>query len=137
MYKTLVRLILVLTQASEARELSSSYERSLGLFERRVLRHIFGAVKDKSTWRTRYKHELCKLFNEPDNTKYIKVNGLSWAGHIIRMENSRTVKKVFDIRPEGTRKFGRPRLRWEDGLIQNIRPLGVKNWNIVAMNRKD
>jgi hypothetical protein len=42
MYKTLVRP--VLTYGSETRVLSRADERSLGLFERRVLRCIFGAV---------------------------------------------------------------------------------------------
>jgi hypothetical protein len=28
---------------------------------------------------------------------------------------------VFDIRPEGSRKIERPKLRWEDGVIQDIR----------------
>jgi hypothetical protein len=51
--------------------------------------------------------------------------------------NCRTVKKVFDTRPEGTRNIGRPKLRWEDGVIQDIRALGVKNWRNVAMNRED
>jgi hypothetical protein len=36
------------------------------------------------------------------------------------MENSRTVKKVFDTRRERTRKIRRPKLRWEDGVIQDI-----------------
>jgi hypothetical protein len=34
------------------------------------------------------------------------------------MGNSRTVKKVVDTRPEGTRKTGGPETKWEDGLIQ-------------------
>jgi hypothetical protein len=37
------------------------------------------------------------------------------------MENSRAVKKVFDTRPDGTRKVGGPKLRWEDSVIQDIR----------------
>jgi hypothetical protein len=53
------------------------------------------------------------------------------------MENNRTVKKVFDTRPEGTRKIGRPKLRWEYGVIQDIRALGVENWRNVAMDRED
>jgi hypothetical protein len=53
------------------------------------------------------------------------------------MENSGTVKKVFDTRPEGTRKIGRPKLRWEDGVIQDITALGVKNWRNVAVDRED
>jgi hypothetical protein len=44
---------------------------------------------------------------------------------------------VFDTRPEGTRKIGRPKLRWEDGVIQDIRVLGVKNWRKAAMDRED
>jgi hypothetical protein len=36
------------------------------------------------------------------------------------MDNNRAVKN-------GTRKIGRPKLRWEDGVIQDIRVLGVKN----------
>jgi hypothetical protein len=104
--------------------LSKADERSLGLFERRVLRCIFGAVQDKGTWRKRYNYELYKLFNEPDIIKHIKINRLSWAGHIIRMENSRRVNKVFCARPEGTRTIGRPKLRWEDGDPRHQGPGG-------------
>jgi hypothetical protein len=118
--------------------LSEADERALGLFERRVLRSISEAVQDKGTWRKRYFHELLyKIFNEPDIIKHIHINRLSWAGHIIRMENSGTVKKVFDTRPERTRKTGNPALRWEDGVIQDIRGLGVKNRRNVAMDRED
>jgi hypothetical protein len=80
---------------------------------------FFGAVQDKGTRRKRHNHELYKLFNGPNITKYINIR-LSWAGHIICMENSRSVKKVSDTRPEATRKTGGPKLRWEDGVIQDI-----------------
>jgi hypothetical protein len=56
--------------------------RSLALFERKVPRCIFGAVQNKGTWRKRYNHEFYKLFNGPDITKYIKINRVSWDGHI-------------------------------------------------------
>jgi hypothetical protein len=69
------------------------------------------AFLDKDTWRKTYIHELYKLFNEPDVIKYIKIIRLSLAGHIVRMENSRAVKKVFYTRPEGTREIGRAKLR--------------------------
>jgi hypothetical protein len=62
-------------------------------------------VQDKGTWRKKYNHQLYKLLNEPDITKHKKLNGLSWTEHIIRMKKSSTVKKVFDTRPEGTRKI--------------------------------
>jgi hypothetical protein len=82
--------------------LSKADERSLVLFGRRVLRCSFGALQDEGTWSKGHNHKLYKLFIELDINKYI--NRLSWAGHVARMENSRTVKKVFDTRHEGIGK---------------------------------
>jgi hypothetical protein len=53
------------------------------------------------------------------------------------MENGMTVNKVNDTRPEGTRNIGRPKLRLEDGVVQDIRALGVKHSRNVAMDRED
>jgi hypothetical protein len=52
------------------------------------------------------------------------------------MDNNRTVKKVFNTKPIGIRKIGRPKLRWEDDVIQDIETLGVKNWRNVAMENE-
>jgi hypothetical protein len=82
------------------------------------------------------RYELYKLFNEPDIVKYIKINRLGWAGHVIRMDNNRTVKKVFNTKPIRIRKIGRPKLRWEDDVIQDIKTLGVKNWRNIAMEKE-
>ena len=35
----------------------------------------------------------------------------------------------------GIRSVGRPKLRWKDGVDQDMRILGVKNWKKVALNR--
>jgi hypothetical protein len=56
MYKVLVRP--VLTYAPEIWTLSYTDERLLSVFERRVLRCIFGAVQENGVWRKRYNHEL-------------------------------------------------------------------------------
>ena len=37
----------------------------------------------------------------------------------------------------GVRSVGRPKLRWEDGVDQDIRILGVQNWKKVALNRDE
>jgi hypothetical protein len=93
-------------------------------------------VQENGVWRKRHNHELYKLFNETDIVKYIKINRLGWAGHVIRMDNNRTVKKVLDTKPIGTRKIGRPKLRWEDDVIQDIKTLEVKNWRNLAMEKE-
>jgi hypothetical protein len=80
MYKVLVRP--VLTYASETLTLSKTDERLLSVFERRILRCIFGTVQENGVWRKRYNHELYELFNEPDIVKYIEINRLGWAGRV-------------------------------------------------------
>jgi hypothetical protein len=47
----------------------------LSVFERRVLRCIFG-VQENGVWRKKCNHELHELFNEPDIVRYIKINRL-------------------------------------------------------------
>jgi hypothetical protein len=59
---------------------------------------------------------------------------LGWTYYMYE-KNSRAVKKVFDTRPEGTRKTGRSRQRWEDGVIQDIRDLGANNWRTADKAR--
>jgi hypothetical protein len=110
-------------------------ERLLRVFERRILRCVLRAVQENGVWRERYNHELYAMFNEPDIVKYIKINILGWAGHVIGMDNNRTVNKVFNTEPIGLRKIGRPKLRWKDDAIQDITTLGVKNWRNVAMEK--
>jgi membrane glycosyltransferase len=67
-------------------------------------------------------------FIESDIVTYIKIKRLGWAGHVIRMD-----KGVFNTKPTGIRKIRRPKLRWEDGVIQDIKTFGVKNWRNIAM----
>jgi hypothetical protein len=64
MYKVLVRP--VLTYASDTWAMSKADETLFSIFERRILRCIFGAVHENGVWRKRYNHELYELFNEPD-----------------------------------------------------------------------
>jgi hypothetical protein len=95
-------------------------------------------VEENGTWRRRrYNHELYKLFNEPDITGYIKAKRLEWDGHLICTSENRIIEEIFNTKPEGTRKVGRPKLRWEECVCQDIRILGVKNWRSVALNREE
>jgi len=51
-------------------------------------------------------YELYEAFNEP-NVNYIKVNRLAWAGHLMRMNNDRILKKISNNKPDGVRRVGR------------------------------
>jgi hypothetical protein len=114
--------------ASETWTLTKIEERSLCSFQRRVLRCIFGAVLENGEWRRRYNKELNLLSEEPDIVKCLKINRLRWCGRVVRMNPQKTVQKVFNSKPCGSRKTGRPKLRWEDGVLQDIRALDIRNW---------
>jgi hypothetical protein len=47
------------------------------------------------------------------------------------MSNGRTLKKKFNAKPDGARSVGRPKLRWEEGVVQDMRMLGVKNRKVL------
>jgi hypothetical protein len=104
---------------------------------RKVLRCIFGAKQENETWRKIYSYELYETFNESNIVNYIKVKRLAWAGHLMHMNNDRTLKKIFNTKLDGVRRVGRPKLRWEDGVDQDMRILEVKNWKKVALNRDE
>jgi hypothetical protein len=53
------------------------------------------------------------------------------------MDPQRTVQKVFNSKPYGSRKIGRLKLKWEDGVLQDIRALDSKNWMDMAMRREE
>jgi hypothetical protein len=57
----------------------------------------------------------------------IKVRRLEWLGHIIRMNETRTVKKIFEEKLGGRRGRRRPRLRWIDDVEDDLRNMGIND----------
>jgi len=55
----------------------------------------------------------------------------------MHMNDGRTLKEIFNTKPDGVRRVGRPKLRWEDGVDQDMRILEVKNWKKVALDRDE
>ena len=46
---------------------------------------------------------------------------LQWTGHVERMADDRLPKRAAELREQGRRRRGRPRLRWEDCVKRNVR----------------
>jgi hypothetical protein len=45
-------------------------------------------------------------------------------------------RRIMECKPEGRSSVGRPRLRWKDGVEDDLRKLNVKNWWTVAKDRE-
>jgi len=67
----------------------------------------------------------------------IKEKRLELIGHVVRMDQGRTVKKIFESKPEGSRRGGRPRMRWLEDVEKDIQEMKVKRWQRTALNREE
>jgi len=99
------------------------------------LRVFFGTTNEKGEWRIKYNHELYTFYKDSDIVTYIKVNCLRWAGHVIRLEEQSPARRVLAAVVEGKRQKGRPKLRWEDGVMDDARKLGEKTGGMLQGTR--
>ena len=140
--KTKVRVYTVIVRpvalyASETWRFTKQMERRLEVFKNGVLRQICGPVREAGVWRRRHNEELRELTGVPWITDIIKSNRLRWAGHVARQEEDAIPKIAMRGRPEGRRPVGRPRKRWRDGVMQDLRQMGHDgDWMETAQNRE-
>ena len=122
-YKMMVKQAVV--YRSETWTMTEMDVKRLGTRERKTLR-IYGSVVQQGKWRIRTNQELRKLYKDLDIEADIKKR-LEWIGHVVRMEQGRTVMKIFESRPEGSRR-GRSRLRWMEDVEKDLWQKKVKGW---------
>ena len=116
--------------------MTAADEHAVGVFERRILRVIFGPKKEGDLFKCRSNNELYQLFREADIVKRIKVNRLRWAGHVIRRPVDAPLKKVFmsDF-VDGVRSRGRPKNSWREAVDKDSIAFGIVNWQMGASDR--
>ncbi|KAJ4432404.1 hypothetical protein ANN_21023 [Periplaneta americana] len=51
------------------------------------------------------------------------------------MADQRLVKDIHKWKPLGTRAAGRPKSRWEDDIVNDLRKLRITDWMMVVQNR--
>jgi hypothetical protein len=103
-------------------------------WERKILRKIYGPTKKNGQWSIKTNAELITKYKSQDIITVIKIRRLEWIGHFIRMDETGSVKKIFEGKLEGIRGRGRPRLRWINGVEDDLRKLGVK-WRTKVLDR--
>ena len=82
---------------------------------------IFGPKRDEVTRECRRLHnkELYALCSSPDIIRVIKSKSLRLAGHVARVG-----RRVLVGKPEGRRKLGIHRRRWDDNIKMGLRGIG-------------
>ena len=107
LYENVIRPFV--TYSSDIWTLTAKDENNLRIFERQILRKIFGPVNIDSVWRIQNNMEIDKLIEGADIVRFIKAQRIKWLGHIQRMDQARPTRKLLDWKPIGTRPLGRPR----------------------------
>jgi len=82
-YRTSVRP--VVTCGSELWTLTVEEEIALAVFERKILRKIYGPVKENKLWRIRRNDELEAVIKGENIVRFIKYQRIRWFGHKERM----------------------------------------------------
>jgi len=71
-----------------------------------------------------------------DIVRFIKAQRIKQLEHIQRIDQARPAGKLLDWKPMGIRPVGRPRQRWQEVVIEDLKKLKVKNWNETAKDRR-
>jgi hypothetical protein len=67
----------------------------------------------------------CNMEVRKNILEEIEGKWLRWFGHVKRMPGNRLPLKILEWEPEGTRRRGRPKERWIDGVRQSVTNHGL------------
>jgi seryl-tRNA(Sec) selenium transferase len=97
-------------------------------------------MEDKNKRRIRTSNQAKNI------VRFIKSQRLRWAAHVIRMDITRTVKRLTEWEPCSSRPVGRPRLRWLNQVEENLQKIKARNcrekckdrslWNKIVQQAK-
>ena len=97
--------------------------------------NIFGpAWTDDGYWRIRTDQEINDTLKGQNIFGFIKKQRLNWLGHVERMAEDNIVQKIKRWKPMCKRPIGRPKTRWEDNVLEDIKSININNWEKVAQS---
>jgi hypothetical protein len=117
-YKTLIRP--VVTYGAETWTLTVKEENILRIFERKIIRKIYGPAMENNSCRIRYNEEISKVLKREDIVRFIKSQRIRWLGHGEKMEDNAVPKRMLKGRLYSKRRKGRPRMRWLEEVENDL-----------------
>jgi hypothetical protein len=67
--------------------------------------------------------------------RFIKIRRIAWLGHVMRMDEKRTPKRILEWKPIGRIIRGRPRKRWIEDIEDDIQIMGIRKWRKLCEER--
>jgi hypothetical protein len=65
--------------------------------------------------------KIDKLIEGADTVRFIMAQRIKWLGHIQRVDQTRPTMRLLDWKPMGTRPVGRPRQRWKEDVMEDLK----------------
>jgi hypothetical protein len=67
----------------------------------------------------------------------VKARRMKWVRHVARIGDMRNAYRILAREPEGKRRLGRPRRRWDDRIRIDLTDIGWEgvNWIHLAHDR--
>lgn len=132
-YKTIFKSVLL--YGSESWTLSKRMASKVQAIEMKFLRGVKGITKRDKIRNSKIREDLEVKPIQDD----IHRRQLRWFGHLIRMGEERTVKKIWQSRTQLRRPRGRPKKTWDAQIDELLKGKGL-TWNEakkVARNKKE
>jgi hypothetical protein len=82
-------------------------------------------------------YELKELTGDVDIVGFMKSRRIAWLGHVMRMDDKRTPKRILGWKPIGTRTRGRPRKRWIVDIEEDMQIMGIRRWRNQSKERAE
>ena len=99
-------------------------------------RKVFGPTRTNDGYcRIKTNQEINDILKGQNIIRFIKKQRLNWLGHVERMAEDNTVQKIKRWKPTSKRPIERPKTRWEDDVLEDIKSVNIRNLKKVAQNR--
>jgi hypothetical protein len=84
-----------------------------------------------------HNEELQSLYSSPNTIRVIKLRRMRRAGHVAQMGERRGFYRILVGRPKGKRTLERPRHRWKNNIMMELKEIGINgaNWIQLAQDK--
>ena len=124
-FKSVVRPAMI--YGSETWQIKKAQEKRLEVAETRMLRWTMGKIrKDKIRNET-----IRKMGGVVEVSRKIQEKRLQWYGHVMRRGDDYVGRRVASIQVEGRRARGRPKRRWNDCIVEDLREKSLQQEDVM------